>query len=348
MDSITQAALGAALGSAVAGRTLGRSAILGGALLGTLPDMDVLIDYGSAVANFTQHRGFSHSLLILTPLAAVLAWLFHRWRPVLSYQRWLAFTLLILLTHPLLDAFTTYGTQLFWPFGPPVAINSIFIIDPLYTLPMLFAVIWTLWRPDQIKAARTGLAVSTLYLGWTLFAQHAISQKVEATLAAEGLGDAPILVQPMPLNTLLWRVTVRAADERLEIVTGFLDGDIPLSVERFPHHPELAEATMGLPEGRRLIWFTRGFLAYSISDRQLAVTDIRLGVPGAHPFTFILAEAVETDSDTVQWLPVTSYQNPRPTIRAGLFTALWERASGRAPILCLATLETRQLGDHCS
>lgn len=348
MDSITQAALGAALGSAVAGKTLGRSAILGGALLGTLPDMDVLIDYGSAVANFTQHRGFSHSLLILFPLAVVLAWVFHRWRPVLSYQRWLAFTSLILLTHPLLDAFTTYGTQLFWPFGPPVAISSIFIIDPLYTLPLLFAVIWTLWRPHQVKAACTGLAVSTLYLCWTLFAQQAISQKVEPTLAAEGLEDAPRLVQPMPLTTLLWRVTVMAEDERLEIVTGLLDGDIPLSIERFPRHPELEAATLALPEGRRLIWFTRGFLAYSVSGGQLAVTDIRLGVPGAHPFTFILAEAVKTDSATLQWLPVTSYKNSRPTMRASMFTALWERVSGQAPVLCLATLETRQLGETCS
>lgn len=347
MDSITQAALGATLGSAVAGKTLGRSALLGGALLGTLPDMDVLIDYGSAVANFTQHRGFSHSLLILFPFAVVLAWVFHRWRPVLSYQRWLAFTSLILITHPLLDAFTTYGTQLFWPFGLPVAINSIFIIDPLYTLPLLFAVIWTLWQPNRIRAACTGLAVSTLYLGWTLVAQQAISQKVESTLAAEGLEDAPRLVQPMPLTTLLWRVTVMAEDERLEIVTGFFDGDIPLNVERFPRHPELAATTMGLPEGQRLIWFTRGFLAYSVSDRKLAVTDIRLGVPGAHPFTFILAEAIETDSDTLQWLPVTSYQNPRPAMRAGMFTALWERVSGEAPVLCLATLETLQLGETC-
>jgi inner membrane protein len=348
MDSITQAALGAALGGAVAGKALGRSAILGGALLGTLPDMDVLIDYGSAVANFSQHRGFSHSLLILFPLAVVLAWVFHRWRPILSYQRWLAFTSLILITHPLLDAFTTYGTQLFWPFGPPVAINSIFIIDPLYTLPLVFAIIWTLWRPKQVTAAYAGLAVSTLYLGWALFAQQTISQKVESALAAEGLADAPRLVQPMPLTTVLWRVTVMAENQRLEIVTGFFDGDIPLSIERFARNPELEAATLALPEGRRLIWFTRGFLAYSASDRQLAVTDIRLGVPGAHPFTFILAEAVKTDSDTLQWQPVTSYQIPRPTIRAGLFTALWERVSGQAPILCLATLETRQLGEACS
>ena len=68
MDSITQAALGATIAGAVAGKSLGRSALVAGAVLGTLPDLDVVIDYGTAVANFTQHRGFSHSLLILVPL----------------------------------------------------------------------------------------------------------------------------------------------------------------------------------------------------------------------------------------------------------------------------------------
>ena len=129
MDSITQVALGASLAGAVAGKTLGRTALVIGAGLGTLPDLDVIIDYGSAVANFTQHRGFSHSLFILVPLAVLLAWLLWRWRPQLSFPRWLTLTALVLVTHPLLDSFTTYGTQLFWPLGPPVALSSIFIIQ---------------------------------------------------------------------------------------------------------------------------------------------------------------------------------------------------------------------------
>lgn len=149
MDSITQAALGASIAGAVAGKTLGRSALLTGALLGTLPDLDVVIDYGSAVANFTQHRGFSHSLFILIPLSFLIAWGLWRWKPQLSYQRWLALAGLILVTHPLLDAFTTYGTQLFWPLGDPVALNSIFIIDPLYTLPLLAGCLVFLIRPRQ-------------------------------------------------------------------------------------------------------------------------------------------------------------------------------------------------------
>lgn len=101
MDSITQAALGASIAGALAGKALGRPILLIGALLATLPDLDVLIDYGTAVANFTQHRGFSHSLFVLAPLSLLLAALLWRWKPELGFSRWLLLTALVLMTHPL-------------------------------------------------------------------------------------------------------------------------------------------------------------------------------------------------------------------------------------------------------
>ncbi len=68
MDSLTQALLGASVQGALLGRWQGRKALLYGAALGTLPDLDVLIDYGDPVAEMTYHRGFSHSLLVLGAL----------------------------------------------------------------------------------------------------------------------------------------------------------------------------------------------------------------------------------------------------------------------------------------
>src|SRR5690606_24864818 len=113
MDSITQAALGASIAGAVAGKALGRSVLLTGALLGTLPDLDVVIDYGTAVANFTQHRRFSHSLFILAPLSLLIAWGLSRWQPLISFERCRVLVGLIQITHPLLDPVPPYGTQLF-------------------------------------------------------------------------------------------------------------------------------------------------------------------------------------------------------------------------------------------
>lgn len=343
MDSITQAALGASLAGAIAGKTLGRSALLIGAALGTLPDLDVVIDYGTAVANFTQHRGFSHSLFILFPLSFFIAYALHRWRPVLTYRRWLAVSALILLTHPLLDAFTTYGTQLFWPFGEPVAITSIFIIDPLYTLPLLAGILAFLIRGPDTRVVMAGLVLSTLYLGWSVTAQQVISERVEPALAEEGLQDAPRMVQPMPFNTILWRVTVMGEDRRLEIVTGFLDGGGPVTVESFPRDSDLANAAASLDEARRLEWFTDGFLHYESANGKLTATDIRLGIPGAHPFTFILAE---DNGDGLT--PEPSARLERPAVAGKLLGVLWDRMTGSAEVLCLASLTLPPPGEGCS
>ena len=116
MDSITQAVLGAALQGTVLGRIQGRRSLIYGAALATVPDLDVVIRYADPVSQMTYHRGFSHSIFVLTGLALLLALLVN-W---LGRTRWqtqgytlgrlfLAFWL-VLVTHPLLDAFTVYGT----------------------------------------------------------------------------------------------------------------------------------------------------------------------------------------------------------------------------------------------
>lgn len=343
MDSITQAALGASLAGAVGGKTLGRSSLLIGAVLGTLPDLDVVIDYGTAIANFSQHRGFSHSLLVLAPLSLLLAGLLWRWRPALGYPRWLLLTGLILITHPLLDSFTTYGTQIFWPFASPVAISSIFIIDPLYTLPLLAGILVFLVRSPATRALSVGLALSSLYLGWTLAAQQIISSRVDPALAQAGLQDAPRLVQPMPFNTLLWRVTAQNENQRVEIVTGFLDGDVPVRLQYFPRRPELAAVAQATPEGRRLEWFTNGFVAYGLDGQTLTATDIRLGIPAAHPFVFTLGNY---HNDTLTTAP--SGRLARPAMPDGLASLLWRRMTGQTTQLCLASLTVPEPGDTCA
>lgn len=342
MDSITQAALGASLAGLVAGKALGRPVLLTGALLATLPDLDVLIDYQTAVANFTQHRGFSHSLFVLAPLSLLFAALLWRWKPQPGFPRWLLLTALVLMTHPLLDTFTAYGTQLFWPFGRPLAVSSIFIIDPLYTLPLLAGCIAFLLRPPAVPAITAGLLLSTLYLGWSVIAQQAITDRVQPALAEAGFADARLLVQPMPFNTVLWRATAMTDQQRIEIVTGFLDGDAPLTLEYFSRQPELAKSVSPLPETLRLEWFTQGFLDYQTNNGEIIATDIRLGIPGAHPFSFVLA----TEHDGVL-TPGNGERAPQPAINTGALRLLWGRTTGAIPVLCLANLTTPALGQEC-
>nr|WP_299243400.1 metal-dependent hydrolase [uncultured Halomonas sp.] len=296
MDSLTQACLGAAVGGAILARRLGRKALLAGAMLGTLPDLDVIIDYGDAVANYTYHRGFSHSLLVLSVLAMALALLSARFitRWDISLKRWGLFYGACLLTHPLLDAFTAYGTQLLWPLNtPPVSWSSVFIIDPLYTLPLFVAVVYVLLRGYRRRALTWGLALSCAYLVFSLGAKWTIDARVGPLLAQRGLNDAPRLVQPTPFNTLLWRVTVIDDSNHQESLIGLFDTQVPL-FESFPRGARLENTALNSASGRRLYWFAGPFLSYRTQAGDgtsgLIATDLRLGMPGFHPFSFLLAK----------------------------------------------------------
>ena len=216
MDSLSQAVLGASVAGAFAPEGQRGKAMLMGVGLGTLPDLDVFIDFGGAVENFTYHRGFSHSLFVLAPFSAFL-WLLLRqwWAPVREAPlRWLAAISLALLTHPLLDAHTAYGTQLFWPLQvPPTSWATLFIIDPLYTLPLLVGVLVAAFRRKVSGTAlRVGLILSTLYVGWSWVAQAAVSRNVDDALASMQLRDAPVFITPI---CLLY--TTDAADEGVEV-----------------------------------------------------------------------------------------------------------------------------------
>ncbi|OAZ90732.1 metal-dependent hydrolase [Halomonas sp. G11] len=296
MDSVTQAALGAALGGAVLGQRLGRKAVLIGALLGTLPDLDIAIDYGDAVSNVTEHRGFSHSLFVLTGLAGLLTLLSARLAPArdIPLGLWAAFFGLTLITHPLLDALTTYGTQLFWPLeSPPVAWPIIFIIDPFYSLPLLACLIIALFTRRVRRWCAWGLGVSCVYLLLAFSAKLTVEHRLAPVLADQGLEDAPILVQPTPFNILLWRATVVDGDRYHESLVSPFDRDAPPTLEPLRRGAALEDIALDSRAGQRLAWFAGPFLRYEMRliDGQLTLlaTDIRLGFPGYHPFNFTLA-----------------------------------------------------------
>ncbi|RUR31495.1 metal-dependent hydrolase [Vreelandella andesensis] len=338
MDSITQAALGAAIGGAVLGKRLGRKAVLVGALLGTLPDLDVVLDYGDAVANVTEHRGFSHSLFVLTGLATALALLCNRFAPArdISLGRWWCFFALILITHPLLDSLTTYGTQLLWPLDrPPAAWPIVFIIDPFYTLPLLVALIIAVATKKVFRACTVGLAVSGLYLLLAAGAKWSVEQRLAPALADAGLQAAPVLIQPTPFNIALWRATVIDGDRYFESLISVFDGQREPALEPIKRNVALEESALAGPLGQRLVWFAGPFLRYDIQwiddQETLIATDIRLGFPGFHPFSFTLATR---DGD--RWRPV-DISEELDTSRSLQFTTLSRlaaRATGNVAALC--------------
>ena len=156
MDSLTQAALGAAIGEVILGRKIGYKGAVIGAIIATIPDLDVvLIPFYSSLERISIHRGFSHSILFSLIGSILIAFILTKlkWTKQISYVRLLIFCWLALFTHMLLDAFTTYGTQLLLPFSNyRVSFDSVNIVDPFYTLPLLLGLILSAWL-QLFKAA---------------------------------------------------------------------------------------------------------------------------------------------------------------------------------------------------
>ncbi len=152
MDSLTQIVLGAAVGEAVLGKKVGNKAMLYGAIAGTIPDFDTFAShFTDTVTALEIHRGFTHSIVFSLVFAPVFGWLVSRWEKTASWKNWSWLFFWGFLTHPLLDAHTTWGTQLFWPLDLRLAYKNIFVIDPLYTLPFLIFLILAMRLPKASK-----------------------------------------------------------------------------------------------------------------------------------------------------------------------------------------------------
>ena len=299
MDSLSQMVLGGALAAAIVPAAHRRAALLAGAALGTLPDLDGLVISrftSDPVQLMTLHRGASHSLFVLPLVAWFIWWLFRRrgGRVAQAPRRWFWAMLAVLLTHPLLDAFTSYGTQLFWPIPvAPTWWSTVFIIDPLYTVWLLLAcaVAWLArWRALAQRALVAGLVVSTAYLGWSVLAKGLVDRAATATLATMGLAEASRFSVATPFNTLLYRVVVMTSE-------GYLIGDRSVVADRGPmrfvaHGSDVAalRAAAHLPAVQRLTWFNGGVMRARVQGDTLVLSDLRMGLEPAYSFNFAVAQ----------------------------------------------------------
>ncbi|WP_418318183.1 metal-dependent hydrolase [Piscinibacter sakaiensis] len=330
MDSLSQFALGAAVGVAVMGRrTAVWKAALWGGICGTLPDLDSFIDHGDPVSNMTLHRGDSHALFWLTLVAPALAWLPARLHDAgRGYRRWWLMVWLALVTHPLLDLMTVYGTQLGRPFTDfPFAVGSIFIIDPLYTLPLVVGLAIALrsgaqrgWRWNA-----AGLLLSTAYLGWSFAAQQHVSRIAGESIAAQGIDAQRVLVTPTAFNTVLWRVLVMTPGGYHEGFHSLLDSDRQVAFDRFDAGTELYQRLDGAsPAVDRVARFSHGFFGLSQRDEQVLISDLRMGQEPSYIFTFVVARRL---ADRLNPLDVPRMAGSRPDVAAGL-RWIWRRAAG--------------------
>ena len=334
LDSLTQIVLGASVAGLSVPAVQRRAGMLAGAVLGTVPDLDalVLLAFGNdPVTELTWHRGPSHSLPMLL-LAGWLLWRVLRRRSIRVAQapgRWLLAICLALLTHPLLDAFTVYGTQLLWPWPmAPVMWSSIFIIDPLYTAPLLLGCLLA-WRaspplrfpsgpapalplptgevpapvrnrplPAPGRTARNALALGLLfsssYLGWSVAAKSMVDEVARQSLVSINLQDAPSLSTPTPFNTLLWRVVARAPNGYWVGYRSLLADQGRIRFQFYPTDYRVLD-TLSASEGvQRLLWFSHGFVELRAvhaapGEQRLIMADVRMGLEPRYFFRYDVA-----------------------------------------------------------
>lgn len=298
MDSLTQIVLGAAVGEVVLGKKIGRKAALYGAFLGTLPDLDVLW-VKNAVDSFTEHRSFSHSIFVLLLVSPLFAWLLKRWHPIskqnlgdqnpqeIPFKYFFFSVYLMLVTHPLLDWFTVYGTQLLWPFNKfPFSLGSVFIIDPVYTIPFLVLLLITVITRRRAPVI-VGVLLSGSYLVWSLAAQAIQTERFASGLKQQGIDTSQTMTLPMPLNTLLWKNIAMTDNGYWVSIRSVLDPeDAPLKSQFFKSDKQVLQALLQTEEVQKLQSFTKGFYQVIERDGDVWLSDLRMGGFGNFVFNF--------------------------------------------------------------
>ena len=298
MDAITQFSLGACIGAAVLGRRMGvRKAAVTGGLLGALPDADLFWPFDGPIESFVLHRSLTHSLPVHALITPVFAEGLRRLAGSLSEARWQTYlaVFLCLATHALLDSLTVYGTRLFWPLWPePVGLGSIFIIDPLYSLPLLLVTLSALflktWTKGFGKALGAALVLSTGYLGWGAVAQQMAYSRAERVLAGANIPPARIIATPTPFNSLFWRVIAVDGSRYFNIYVPLLGDESTITAYAHPRQPASVECFEGNSTVSILRDFTDGFYRFDTHDRALVMTDLRMGLTPRYAFRFAVAE----------------------------------------------------------
>ena len=330
MDIVTQIALGAAVGEATLGRKVGWRAPVWGGLCGLLPDLDVLWPFADPVSAFTWHRGYTHALAVLVLATPVVAWAAVRIHPATRPFRrgWLLLAFLALVTHPLLDCFTVYGTQNFLPFSDlPVGWSTIFIIDPAFSVPVILGVLAALVLARERRLGHrlnhAGLALGVAWLALTLVIKAHVDRVAGDSLAA---GVTGYLTTPSPFNAVLWRVVAMTADGRyLEGYYSLLDSEPRVSFVSRPDGHERLEPLRSEAAVARLMWFSRGFFSgRELGSGEIVISDLRMGFDEGLVFSFVVGRR---EGEAIEPAPVR--RRPGPEFPPGMWAALGERILGR-------------------
>lgn len=290
MDSLTQIVLGAACGEAVLGKKIGNKALLFGAIGGTIPDLDVFVGrlfYANEIQIMAFHRGFMHSFLFAILSCFVFGWitfnLYNSGKRIgtTTQNDWIQLFFWSIFTHPILDSFTPYGTQLFTPFSDyRVAFNTIAVADPAYTIPFLLCMIILMFfnrkRSRRTWWLKAGIVVSSVYLGFTVMNKIYMDSVFKKSFEKEGIAFYRYSTQPTILNNMLWYGVAESDDQYYVSYYSLFDSkNYTSQILPIPKTHHILD--MSDPNLRLLPWFSNGYynLKKGKNKEEFIYTDLR-------------------------------------------------------------------------
>ena len=302
MDSLTQIVLGAAVGEAVLGKKLGNKAMLYGGIAGTIPDLDIISSYFTdTVTAISIHRGFTHSIVFAILFAFIFGWIVSKYEIYKNTKRWFWLFFWVFFTHSILDSCTTWGTQVFWPFDFRVAFKTIFVIDPLYTVPFLVFLILAMFQNRTSKKRRfynnAGLIISSAYLVFTFLLKWIAFNQFESALEKQHIDYSQLNTRPSPLNTILWSANVVTEDSYLLANYSFFDSK-PITFESYPKNHHLLGNLVENEKVKRMISISEGWYIMSQDNGNLYFNDLRFGLLSLEPKSknFVFKYKIEVDN----------------------------------------------------
>lgn len=341
MDTLTQITLGAAVGEVCLGRKIGNKAAVWGAVFGVVPDLDVFAGpFVTEVQELVIHRGISHSLFFSVIAAPLFGWLLYRWyinkRESVSWRSWSLMVFLALITHIFIDACTSYGTQVFQPFNNySLSFNTIFIIDPFYSVPLAAGILTALFLRRESDTRRwanyLGLGISSFYMLSGFAIKTHVNSVFEQNFEEQQISVDRYMTTPMPFTEFLWVVYAQSGDTIHAGLYSVFDNDREVEFKEVPMNTSLMEPYKDDLPVERVLWFSHGYFAAEQEHGGLYVHDLRFGRTDLwltdDPVPYVWNFKLQFNEDSSR---VTSFNQQEPSFNfsGSLFGKLTDRILG--------------------
>ena len=275
---------------------------------------------GSGLLIYKRYNRKSYT----TPKASIMQW------------QWMFF--LSLITHPILDCFTTYGTQILLPFSDQrVAFNNIAVADPAYTVPFLICLLIAMFlsrtNPNRSRWNNAGLIISSLYMIFTLYNKTRINTIFENSLRQEHIVYIRYMTTPSILNNILWSGIAETDSAFYFGQYSFFDKQKTFKLmKRDKNNPEFAKALEEDSTLKTLRWFSDDYFVLKRKNTDtIEYFDLRFGtfrMKASDPDEFVFKFNI-SEEPTGTYNLIDQGARPRDANFSEAFSALWDRMMGR-------------------